>query len=131
MPHDDTTPFDDVPPSVLVVDDDHDVLALVRLALERRGFVVRSACDLRSARDALGREAFDALVTDLHLPDGSGRSLLAEGRPSHLRFAAVMTGAGTRLDPPASRLAGFDAHLQKPVDLSLLVGALASSLARR
>jgi CheY-like chemotaxis protein len=73
--------------TVLLVEDEPQVLALAARALERRGYVVLTAPDgasaLRVAEAAL--ERVDLLVTDVAMPDLDGRALarqLRERRPS-------------------------------------------------
>ncbi len=78
---------------VLVVDDELEMAAMVADELADRGY---TAVALRFAREALERmkqEAFDALITDLRMPDIDGLTLLRASRaldPS--RPVIVMTG---------------------------------------
>lgn len=66
---------------VLLVDDEPHVALLVGPLLERLGITVRTARSLAEARQALAPAAGpDAVLLDLHLPDGSGLDLLRELR---------------------------------------------------
>jgi DNA-binding response OmpR family regulator len=67
---------------VLIVDDEPHIGLLLRLQLETRGYRLSLAKNLAEARIALtGSEPLpDALLLDLHLPDGSGVELLRELR---------------------------------------------------
>ena len=67
---------------LLVVDDEPHIGLLLRPHLERLGYKVSLARTLAEARAALSDRAttFDALLLDLHLPDGSGLDLLRELR---------------------------------------------------
>jgi two-component system alkaline phosphatase synthesis response regulator PhoP len=60
---------------ILVVDDDHDIVRLVRAYLERDGYTVLSAYDGETALHILRRERPDLLVLDLMLPDRDGWDL--------------------------------------------------------
>ena len=60
---------------ILVVDDDHDILRLVRAYLEKAGFVVLYAFDGETALHILRRDRPDLLVLDLMLPDRDGWDL--------------------------------------------------------
>jgi DNA-binding response OmpR family regulator len=65
-----------------VVDDEPHIGLLLRPHIERLGYRVSLARTLAEARGALGDRAvpLDAMLLDLHLPDGSGLDLLRELR---------------------------------------------------
>lgn len=60
---------------ILVVDDDHEIVRLVRAYLEKANYSVLIAYDGESALHALRRERPDLLVLDLMLPDRDGWDL--------------------------------------------------------
>jgi DNA-binding NtrC family response regulator len=63
-------------PTILVVDDDHGILALLRDIFEDVDFDVRLAATLTEAEQALaGADDIDIVLTDVLLPDGSGEAL--------------------------------------------------------
>src|SRR5229473_381453 len=64
-------------PSLLIVDDEPNILSSLESALGREGYQVESAATLADARARL-REAYDFVLLDVRLPDGSGLDLLAE-----------------------------------------------------
>jgi DNA-binding response OmpR family regulator len=115
--------------NVLVVDDDEDTSALLEVLLGRQGWAATFVTDLARAKGALETGAFSALVTDLSLPDGSGLSLLANGRPPTLRAAVVMTGWGGATERRESERTGFDAYVVKPFDAIQLIALLKTRLA--
>jgi two-component system, NtrC family, response regulator PilR len=63
-------------PALLVVDDEPDLLTLYELTLVREGYDVVCASSVGEAARQLGQRRFDAVVTDMRLPDGSGLDLL-------------------------------------------------------
>ncbi len=63
------------PLKVLHIEDDMDVIAVVRMALQDIASVI-SIKTLGAARELLAQESFDAIVLDITLPDGSGLELL-------------------------------------------------------
>jgi two-component system response regulator HydG len=67
-------------PHVLVVDDDSPMAEMLAEALEERGFVAKTAASGVEASRSLERERFDALVTDLQMPDIDGLELLSVAR---------------------------------------------------
>lgn len=81
---------------LLVVEDDPEqAYAMMRLLARRLQASIDTVTDLASARAALAGQAYDAVVTDYQLPDGSGLDLLREVslRPEHLPVILV-TGQG-------------------------------------
>src|SRR5215469_3426484 len=64
-------------PTVLIVDDEPDLLELVSLTLSRMNLQARTAVDVNSARRLLKSERFDLCLTDMRLPDGDGLDLVA------------------------------------------------------
>ena len=57
---------------ILIVDDDHDLLALVGFALRQAGYVVVDAGDFAAAMRVFLAESPDLAVLDINLPGGSG-----------------------------------------------------------
>lgn len=81
------------PRHVLVVDDEPHIGLLLRPHLERMGYRVSVARTLADARAVIGNRStsVDGLLLDLHLPDGSGLTLLHEIRASReLRALPVL-----------------------------------------
>ena len=61
---------------ILVVDDEPDLRTLYELTLLREGYRVETAGTLEEARTQLQERRFDAVITDMRLPDGLGLELL-------------------------------------------------------
>jgi len=101
---------------VLVVDDDDDVRRTIADLLSGRGYQILGVSSLYQAREALQREAFDLVLCDLRLDDGSGLELLRELRGHQPRIHAIlMTGyASMETAVEAVRL-GLADYLIKPV----------------
>ncbi len=112
--------------NVLVVDDDIDTVSLLSMLLERHGCRVDMASTLADARAALSQGGYDVLISDLHLPDGTGTSLLRPARPEGLRVAILVTGAGGLEQRRMSQEAGFDRFYSKPIDGSQIIAKIRS-----
>ncbi len=117
---------------LLVVDDEPHIGLLLRPHLERLGYVVSIARTLGEARHALagGVPPLDAMLLDLHLPDGSGFDLLRELRAAAATRAfpvIVLTAEGEdRILGEAESLgAGL---LTKPFSPSKLTARIAAML---
>ncbi len=83
--------------SVLVVDDDPGVLAILNSQLAA-DFEVFSACSVEHARSQLAKRSIDILLTDLSLPDESGLSLLDWVRRHSPRTYRVLLTGTVRLE---------------------------------
>ncbi len=102
---------------ILLVDDEPTVLDVTHRVLEDDGYVVTRAGSGLEALEALGREGFDVLLTDLAMPGMDGRELYAKVRenwPDLARRVVVFTGNAlderTREFLEATRVA----HIAKP-----------------
>ncbi len=106
---------------VLVVEDEPINMVLVKLLLERAGFVVFGARDVAEADAQLEERAFDAVLLDINVPGGGGAEVLRRirERPSTscLQVVAVtaLAMAGDR-----ERLLGLgcDDYVSKPIDVA-------------
>jgi len=108
-------------PTVLVVDDEPDLVELVSLTLGRMHLKTRAAADLESARRLLQAERFDLCLTDMRLPDGDGLDLVAwiqEHRVS-LPVAVITAHGNVESAVRALKLGAFD-FVSKPLDLGVL-----------
>jgi signal transduction histidine kinase/CheY-like chemotaxis protein len=119
--------------SIVVVDDDPDARAILAALLLSAGAHVRQAAGGREAL-ALIREAMpDVLVSDIAMPDLDGYALLRELRKEHGRSKPSATIAVTAQATPTDRelalAAGFNRHLPKPFEPSVLVDLIQSALA--
>ena len=63
---------------ILLIDDDHGMVLMLTQALARRGFEATGANSAAEALDALESATFDAIVTDLEMPDRHGLDLCRE-----------------------------------------------------
>jgi PAS domain S-box-containing protein len=116
---------------LLLVEDNEPTLEVMAALLEMAGHDVKAAPDLRTARRLAESHAFDLVVSDLGLPDGSGFDLMRELRERYGLKGIAVSGFGMEEDLRRSREAGFLEHLVKPVDIDKLKAALARAAAVR
>ncbi|HYD75631.1 sigma-54 dependent transcriptional regulator [Ramlibacter sp.] len=114
---------------VLVVDDEPDLRTLYELTLLREGYRVDSAATLADAWQQLQERRFDAVITDMRLPDGLGLELLqrmlAQQRSER---CIVMTAYGSAENAVEALKAGAFDYLTKPVDLKQFRSVVASAI---
>lgn len=127
---------------VLVVDDSAVIREMLADILGELGAAVTAVGGADAALDAVTRERPDVLISDLEMPDKGGYWLIGRIRAlSPERGGTIPAAALTGLHGPEHRAsalrAGFQHHLEKPVDLYSLVGIVESlahggmALARR
>jgi two-component system, NtrC family, response regulator PilR len=115
--------------TVLVVDDEPDLVELVSLTLNRMGLATQSAGDVSGARDLLRSTEFDLCLTDMRLPDGDGLDLVAwiqEQRPA-LPVAVITAHGNVEAAVRALKLGAFD-FVSKPLDLGVLRKLVGSAI---
>jgi len=118
-------------PRILVIDDEESLRHSLRKALKRAGYVVETAATGREGVDLLRAGRFDAVVTDVRLPDLSGLDIVAlvtETNPG--TPILVMTGYGTVDTALEAMRRGARDFLTKPFDTADLVQRLGRELAR-
>ena len=113
---------------VLLVDDNVDAVESMEILLQAFGYEVSTAIHPDLALAQLEAFAPSAAVIDIGLPGMDGYQLAAEirrrldGRPMRL---IAFTGYGGADDIARASVAGFDAHLVKPVEIEKLLAVLA------
>jgi two-component system, NtrC family, response regulator PilR len=117
------------PAQVLVVDDEPDLRTLYELTLLREGYRVDAAGTLAEAWEQLLAKKFDAVITDMRLPDGLGLELL-HGMLEQQRSerCIVMTAYGSAENAVEALKAGAFDYLTKPVDLKQFRTVVASAI---
>jgi two-component system, cell cycle response regulator len=113
--------------SVLVVDDDPDVSAMLEALLTNAGYRVVAARSVFMALEALAEETFPIVVIDRGLEDGDGIRLCREIRQSSSPgyvYIILLTARDSREDVVAGLQAGADDYLSKSVSESELIARL-------
>lgn len=110
--------------TVLVVDDDDEMRAVLRHVLELDGWRVAEARDGREALARLTEARPDVVLTDLEMPrlDGVGLARRVRNGADGPRLAAI-----SRHGIPEAHRHLFDAHFRKPVRLEALRAWLAAA----
>jgi diguanylate cyclase (GGDEF)-like protein len=122
--------MDETRPSILVVEDDANVLTLLSATLGRNGYDLRTAGTLAEARRSLERSDDCGLVIlDRRLPDGDGASLCATIRATQPHsYILMLTGEST----PEAKIEGFecgvDDYVTKPFEIDELLARIRAGM---
>lgn len=119
---------------VLVVDDNSDAADSLRMLLEMRGHIVKTAGDGEEALALVEGWSPDFLLVDIGLPGIDGYEVarrLRERNACRGAVLAALTGYGGADDRRRSRDAGFDYHMVKPVMPEEILRLLRGSLVPR
>jgi CheY-like chemotaxis protein len=110
-----TAQAEEVPDTILVVEDDHMIRVSIRGLLEDEGYTVLTVTNGRAALEVLHRTAHrpSLILLDLMLPVMDGRAFVAElQRMPHLANIPVVVMTGYDLERP---IEGVSSVLKKPV----------------
>ncbi|SFM15935.1 sigma-54 dependent transcriptional regulator [Variovorax sp. OV329] len=117
------------PVQILVVDDEPDLRTLYELTLLREGYRVEAAGSVAEAWEYLQARRFDAVITDMRLPDGLGMELLHRIQQNQrTERCVVMTAYGSAENAVEALKAGAFDYLTKPVDLKQFRAVVASAV---
>ncbi len=117
-------------PLVLVVDDDHKILRLLRIELTAQGFQVIMAERGEDALQLVERQRPDMVVLDIIMPGMDGLDVLKRIRETSGVPVILLTAKGTDSDKIQGLELGADDYLTKPFSMRELVVRL-RALARR
>ncbi len=118
------------PAHLLVVDDDPDVLDLLRRYFTGQGFHVSTAASGDGMHAVLGREPVDVVLLDLGLPDADGLELTRRLRGTWHGALVIITGRGDAVDRVVGLELGADDYVTKPFELRELLARVRSVLRR-
>ena len=107
----------------LVVDDVSDVTEMLSVLLSHAGYEVVTALSAHGALEAVHKERFDVIISDIGMPEVDGNELIRiirEERGS--RIPAVALTAMARIEDRLKALeAGYQMHVAKPIDPAELI----------
>jgi two-component system response regulator RegX3 len=116
---------------VLLVDDEPDILAPVRYALERDGFTAEVALDGEHGLDLARRERFDVVVLDVMMPRLSGLDVCRALRNESDVPIIMLTAREDEVDRVLGLELGADDYVTKPFSTAELLSRIRAILRRR
>ena len=116
-------------PSVLIVDDEPNILRTVKTALRVEGYDTDTAATGPAALERLGARSYDLALLDVQLPEMNGLEVLRRARTQGIDVPViVMSGHGTiEMAVQATRLGARD-FLEKPLSTDRLLLAIGNAL---
>ena len=121
-------------PTVLVVDDDPDLRAIIEFRFRREGWTVLSAADGDEALELARANAPDACVLDVMMPRRSGHEVLRElraGEDTRHMGVILLTARAQERDVSEGFGLGADDYLTKPFSPAELTTRMKALLARQ
>ncbi len=117
------------PDRILIVEDRDNLRAVLRKTLEAEGYAVDEAPDGRTALEAIRRDRFAVVLTDLRLPKGDGHEVLKAAMQADPEMPVIlMTAYGTIKDAVTAMREGAYDYLEKPVDNDHLLALIRRAL---
>jgi DNA-binding response OmpR family regulator len=116
---------------ILFVEDDEIIASGLCYTFEAEGFGVVRCANVKSAKEAIAREAFDIAVLDLSLPDGNGFALCEAVKAKSRKIPVIFL---TAVDDEANTVKGLDMgaddYITKPFRIRELLARLGAALRR-
>ena len=103
-----------VKPKILAVDDETEILSLLRVALSDEGYEVTTAKSVAEFRVASAAQDIDIYLIDVGLGDGNGFALVKEIRKSSTAGIILLTGRSSETDHVVGLEIGADDYVTKP-----------------
>jgi DNA-binding response OmpR family regulator len=114
---------------VLIIEDDFDLMFLIKKMLEIKGFKVLTAFTGKEARKKFRKnsKSIQSVILDLTLPDLDGKKICKEFRKKNPDVPIIITtGSEDPIQKQELDKLGITAYLKKPFDLNELVNCLGS-----
>ena len=119
-----------MPPRILVVDDEPNILGTLAPLLRARGYEVFTAMNGRAAIETVDREKPDLIVLDLGLPDMDGVDVCRAIRESSHVPIIVLSARGAEGDKVRALDVGADDYVTKPFGGEELLARIRAALRR-
>jgi len=112
-------------PHILIADDERSIRLMLETGLTLNGFRVTSARTGREAREAVSGGHFDAVLSDVYMPDGSGLELVESLRAADPSLPIILMTAQGSLQIAVDAVArGASDFIGKPFEISAVVALL-------
>jgi two-component system response regulator ChvI len=117
--------------SIVLVDDDRNILTSVSMVLEAEGYSVKSYTDGATALSALTAQPPDLAVLDIKMPRMDGMEVLRRLRQKSDLPVIFLTSKDEEIDEVVGLRMGADDYIRKPFSQRLLIERIRAVLRRR
>lgn len=114
------------PRSILLIDDNDQIRALLRRVLEEAGYCVMDAVNGREGLRQFRQAPVALVITDLLMPDSDGLEVTMTLRREspHVKIIALTGGAGEPNLLEVAKLLGAHRTMKKPIEMTELLDAV-------
>ena len=118
------------PRSILLIDDNDQIRALLRRVLEEAGYLVMDAANGREGLRQFRQTPVALVITDLLMPDSDGLEVTMTLRREspHVKIIALTGGAGEPNLLKVAKLLGAHRTMKKPIEMAELLKAVQQEL---
>lgn len=117
-------------PEILIVDDEPQILRVMRAGLPARGFLVRTASSGEEALEMIEKKMPDLIVLDLVMPGLTGLEVCRIVRKSSQIPIIVLSAKGSERDKVVALEYGADDYLTKPFGMNELIARIRAVMRR-
>ncbi len=107
--------------TILIVDDEPDLLEILKFSLEGEGFKILTASSVKEAFAIIHKSPLDLILTDVRMPEGDGLQVLSEGKRVSPGTAVILMTGFADVNPSEAFAKGAVALLSKPFDHGRLI----------
>lgn len=115
---------------IWIVDDDEAIRFVLKRALGKKGYAIKSFEDVASVRSALEKSSPEALITDIRLPDEDGLGIIDDLERRKITIPVIAMTAFADLEQAVSAYRkGVFEYLPKPFDLEQVISVVDRAVA--
>lgn len=113
------------PPHILVADDERSIRLMLETGLTLNGFYVTCTRTGRETLEAARTHAFDAVISDIYMPDGNGLQVVRELRATNPKIPIILITAQGSLELAVEAVAeGASDFVAKPFEIAAIAALL-------
>ena len=116
--------------NILLLEDDKSLNRGISFKLKKEGYNVKTAFNIKEAKDIFENNNLDLIISDVGLPDGSGFDFCEEIRKSSNVHIIMLTALDQEVDIVTGYEIGADDYITKPFSLIVLISKVNAVMKR-